>query len=48
MELVVSYTFKDIEYINTNDLRIERAIKIYKILNKEYKSFRLTRKELNL
>jgi len=48
MEIEVSYTFEDMEFINCNDLQKERAVKINKILNKGFKYPFLTRKELNI
>lgn len=48
LELVVSYTFKDIVYINENNLITRRALKICKILNKDYEWCHLTKKELNI
>jgi hypothetical protein len=48
MDIRISYTFKDVDYINTSDKIIERALKIHKILGKDYEWCKLTKKELNL
>jgi hypothetical protein len=48
LNLVVSYTFKNIEYVNDNDLIMQRTLKIYKLLNKDYDKFHLTKSQLNI
>ena len=46
MKLEVSYIFSNIEYVNINDLKMERMVKIYKILKKDSIYPTLTKEEL--